>query len=134
MNSDTVENYLLRMEIPNEQLDEATWVLAPESLRDSRIIMKVSAPIVLFSAPLFTLNASSTGREALFRRLLEFNEELLHCSYGLQGDQVVLSGAQQLENLDYNEFQAMIDDMSMSLDRHLGELAPWRPALPQEGA
>jgi hypothetical protein len=60
----------------------------------------------------------------LFRRLLELNSELLHSSYSLQGDQVVLSGAQQLENLDFNEFQAMVDDMCMALDNHYDKIAP----------
>ena len=134
MNADTVESYLMRMEIPSEPLGDGSWVLAPQGLRRSRILVQVAPPIVLFATPIFEVSAATPDREGLFRRLLELNEELLHCAYGLQGAQVVLSGAQQLENLDFNEFQAMIDDISMSLDRHLGELAPWRPADPQEGA
>lgn len=134
MNADTLETYMLRMEVPNEPLGDGTWILAPQSLRHDRILVKIAPPIVLFTTPIFTISDTTPDREGLFRRLLEYNEELLHCAYGLQGDQVVLSGSHQLENLDFNEFQAMIDDISMSLDRHMDELAPWRPANTQEGA
>jgi len=136
MNDDKLESYLLQMELPNEPLGDGTWVLSPESLRDNRIVVKVVDPIVLFTTPIFKVDEATPNREQLFRRLLELNEELLHCAYGLDGDQILLSGAHPLENLDYNEFQAMVDDISMSLDRHLDELSPWKPAdrANQEGA
>ena len=60
----------------------------------------------------------------LFRALLELNADLLHSSYRLEGDRVVLTGAQQLENLDFNEFQAMVDDMCIALDNHIDRIAP----------
>ena len=39
---------------------------------------------------------------------------------------MVLSGALQTENLDGNEFQAIIDDLTMTLDNHLDKLADWK--------
>ena len=64
---------------------------------------------------------------------LEFNDNLLHCAYALDNGQIVLSGAQQIEDLDYGEFQAMIEDMVMAIDSHLDQLTKWRPATIQEG-
>jgi hypothetical protein len=128
MNADKLESYMLRMEVPNEPLGDGTWVLTPQSQRHNQILVKVSDPIVLFTTPIFRLTETTTNREQLFRRLLELNEDLLHCSYGLERDQIVLSGSQPLENLDYNEFQAIVDDISMSLDRHLEELSAWLPS------
>ncbi|MCA9662480.1 MAG: CesT family type III secretion system chaperone [Myxococcales bacterium] len=127
MNADKLESYMLRMEVPNEPLGDGTWVLLPQSLRHNRILVKISDPIVLFTTPIFRVTDATPNREKLFRRLLELNEDLLHCAYGLEGDQIVLSGSQPLENLDYNEFQAIVDDISMSLDRHLDELSHWLP-------
>jgi hypothetical protein len=43
---------------------------------------------------------------------------MLHAAYGLEDDMVVLGGAQQLENLDFNEFQAMLDDIYLAVTRH----------------
>jgi len=130
--ADTLESYMLRMELPHEQVSDDTWVLAPDSLRHARIIVRIDEPIVLYSTPLFGVTEATTDRETLYRKLLEFNDSLLHCAYALDNDQIVLSGAQQLEDLDYNEFQAMIEDMVMAIDSHLDQLTPWRPATIQD--
>jgi len=131
--ADTLESYMLRMECPHEQVSDDTWVLAPDSLRHARIIVRIDEPIVLYSTPLFGVTKLTPDREELFRKLLEFNDNLLHCAYALDNDQIVLSGAQQIEDLDYGEFQAMIEDMVMAIDSHLDQLTKWRPATIQEG-
>ena len=123
--AETVESYLIRTEVPHEQVDASTWVVAHDNPRQSRIVVKIEAPIVLFSTPILALDESTKNREGLFRRLLELNGQLMHAAYGLQADQIVLSGAQEAENLDLNEFQAVLDDMTMALDNHLDQLTPW---------
>ena len=131
--ADTLESYMLRMELPHEQVSDDTWVLAPDSLRHARIIVRIDEPIVLYSTPLFGVTELTPDREELFRKLLEFNDNLLHCAYALDNEQIVLSGAQQIEDLDYGEFQAMIEDMVMAIDSHLDQLTKWRPATIQDG-
>jgi hypothetical protein len=124
--NDELDSYLIKMGLPYEQVGEGTWVINPDSsMRRAPIGVTIEEPIVLFSIPMFELGTEVPERERLFRTLLELNSELLHSSYALQGDQVVLSGAQQLENLDFNEFQAMVDDMCIALDNHLERIAPW---------
>lgn len=129
---------MVQMELPYESLNEGTWVVTPGNMRHTHILVTVQEPIVVFTALVFTLSPSTPNREQLFRTLLELNEELLYCAYGLQGEQILISGAQQLESLDFNEFQAMIDDMSMSVDSHIDKLTAWKPTetsqQTQEGA
>jgi len=122
---DQIDSHLLQTALPYEQIGESTWLLSPESAHPAQIGVKAEDPIVLFSIPVLDLRSDGKEAEDLFRLLLTLNSELLHSSYSLQEDKVVLSGAQQLENLDFNEFQAMIDDMCMALDRHWDRLAPW---------
>lgn len=131
--ADEVDSYLINSGLPYEQVGDGTWVLRPESAHDAPIGVKIEDPIVLFSIQMFELGPEIKDHEELFRLLLELNSELLHASYSLQGNQVVLSGAQQLQNLDFNEFQAMVDDMCMALDNHYDKLAP-RVALPPRQA
>ncbi|MBK8714289.1 MAG: YbjN domain-containing protein [Deltaproteobacteria bacterium] len=121
---DEVDSYLIKMGLPYEQVSEGTWVVHPEGEHRATIGVTIEAPIVLFSIPIFELAATDTQREPLFRALLELNADLLHSSYRLEGDRVVLTGAQQLENLDFNEFQAMVDDMCIALDNHIDRIAP----------
>lgn len=140
--TDELDSYLIKMGLPYEQVGEGTWVINPgDNGRVASIGVTIEEPIVLFSIPMFELGSDTSERERLFRTLLELNSELLHSSYALHGDQVVLSGAQQLENLDFNEFQAMVDDMCIALENHLERMAPWigrsgahKPAVAAEGS
>ena len=68
-----------------------------------------------------------TAEIELFRQLLELNvRDLVHGSYGLEGDHVVLTDTLELENLDYTEFEASFDSVTLALASHLGALAPYR--------
>ena len=90
--AETLESYMLRMELPHERVSEDTWVLAPDSLRHARIVACIEDPIVLYSTPLFAVSELTPDREGLFRKLLEFNDHLLYCAYALDNEQIVLSG------------------------------------------
>jgi len=120
--ADKVDSFLIKSGLPYEQIADGTWVLHPESAHSASLGVKIEDPIVLFSIQLFELRDGNHAH--VFRTLLELNSELLHASYSLQGSQLVLSGAHQLENLDFNEFQAMVDDMCMALDNHYAKIAP----------
>ncbi|MCH9688607.1 MAG: YbjN domain-containing protein [Deltaproteobacteria bacterium] len=122
---DDLDSHLTRTGLPYEQLGHSTWVISPQTQHSTSIAVSADEPIVLFSLPVLELSTEQQQEVKLFRALLELNAELLHSSYSLQGNKVVLSGAQQLENLDFNEFQAMIDDMCMALDNHWDKLSEW---------
>ena len=63
-------------------------------------------PVVAFRVKVMDLPAD--GREELYRTLLALNTtEMVHGAFGLEGDAVVIVHALELENLDFNEFQAV---------------------------
>ena len=71
------------------------------------------------------MDLPAAGREALYRTLLALNTtEMVHGAFGLEGDAVVVVHALELENLDFNEFQAVIDDMSMAVAKHYPQPRP----------
>ncbi|KIG16743.1 hypothetical protein DB30_04216 [Enhygromyxa salina] len=109
-----------------DQLDPTTWVLHLDNRHRSRVVVKVEDPIVLFSLPLCTLDETITNREQLYRTLLELNADFMHNAYAIENSRLLLSGALQTENLDANEFQAIIDDLTMTLDEHLDKLSDWK--------
>ena len=124
--TDELDSYLIKMGLPYEQVGDGTWVVRPDSARHAQIGVQIDEPIVLFSIQMFKVEPALVRREELYRTLLELNAELLHSCYALQGDQIVLSGAQQLENLDFNEFEASFDSITLALASHLATLAPYR--------
>src|SRR5437588_551160 len=50
------------------------------------------------------------------------------CAFGIEGEAVVITDALQLENLDFNELQAVIDDISMAISKHYPALSKFRAA------
>ena len=63
----------------------------------------------------------------LYRRLLELNAtDLVHGAYGIEEDDIILSDSLELENLDFNEFQASVDSMQLAVASHLESLSPFR--------
>lgn len=126
--TETLETYLRRMQLNSEQIDANSWIVTLDNLVGTRVMITVDEPVVVWSTPIFAIDDNTADREALFRTLLEFNDELLHSAYGLAENQLVLSAAHPVETLDFNEFQAMMDDMSIGLDRHLKQLVRWHSA------
>jgi hypothetical protein len=65
----------------------------------------------------------------LSRRLLELNAtDLVHGSYGIEEDSIVMTEALELAHLDYEEFQAAFESITVALASHLRELGSFRQA------
>ena len=52
----------------------------------------------------------------------------MHGSYGIEQDAVVLTEALELSHLDFEEFLAAYESMTLSLASHLRELSTYREA------
>jgi len=65
----------------------------------------------------------------LSRRLLGLNPtDLVHGSYGIENDSIVMTEALELSHLDYEEFQAAYESITVALASHLRELGSYREA------
>jgi hypothetical protein len=118
--AEDVESYLLRMGVPYETVKPGFWVVKTDG---APLAVSLAGPVVAFRVKVADLPKS--GREELYRTLLALNTtEMVHGAFGLEGDTVVVIHALELENLDLNEFQAVVDDMSMVLAKNLPTLAP----------
>jgi hypothetical protein len=54
--------------------------------------------------------------------------DLLHGSYGIHNDSVILTEALELEHLDFEEFLAAYESITLALASHIRELASFREA------
>jgi hypothetical protein len=118
-----IESYLLKMGVNHEDLGGDIWRLRENDMEN--LMVSLAGPIVVFRLKM--MDVPPVRREALFETLLRLNTtELFHCAFGLEGNAVVLGGALALENLDYNEFQAVIDDISMAVSKQYPVLSKFR--------
>ena len=112
-----VERYLLELDTPYEVLDEGIYRLIDDLPEIDDIIVLVTPPLVIFSVRL--MKVPTKKREEFFQKLLELNAtSLVAGAYGIDGDDVILTDTLQLENLDFNEFQASIESLALAIHDH----------------
>jgi hypothetical protein len=117
-----VEEYLRGLHRRYRSVDEqGTTFLVESSGQKPAIAVRVNPPIVVVRVHVGDIEPG--GSPDLFRTLLELNgRQLLHTSYGLDGNHVILSSALELENLDFNELQATLDEIDIALAQELPSL------------
>jgi hypothetical protein len=107
------------------ELEPNIWLV--RTSEDAEVVVHYAPPVVILRVRVMELPDSDPRRSELFRQLLEYNaRDLVHGSYGLEGDHVVLTDALELENLDFSEFEASFDSLNLALASHLGSLAAFR--------
>lgn len=125
---DDIQSWLDRLDGGSLQVSEVEpniWVARNSD--GAEFVVHYAPPVVLLRVRVMELPPGEPRRGELFRQLLEFNaRDLVHGSYGLEGDHVVLTDALELEDLDYSEFEASFDSVTLALASHLGALAPYR--------
>ncbi len=122
-----IESYLARAEVQYEVVgDDAMWLVHDSSLGEN-IAIKMAGHLLLFRVKV--LDLSGDEEAALFKELLKLNAtDLVHGSYGISEDAIVLTCTLEIENLDYNELQAVLDDFSLALANHYEKLTKFRVA------
>jgi len=127
---DDLEGFIDRMGtegVQAKEVEPGLWVLTPGEA-GPEVVVHFNPPVVVLRVRVMKLPKNGK-RSDLYRHLLELNaKDLVHGSYGVDGEDVVLSDALELENLDFNEFQASYDSLTVALASHLSTLAPFRAA------
>ncbi len=119
-----VESYLLRTGLPFEQLAPEIWNIKAEH---ENLLVSMAGPVVAFRVKV--MDVPRENREALFETLLRLNtQEMVHGAFGIEGNSIVIVHALAVENLDYNEFQAVLDDIALAVTKHYATLSKFRPA------
>jgi hypothetical protein len=125
---DDIQSWLERLDSGNMtvmEIEPNLWLVRTPD--DAEVVVHYAQPVVILRVRVMELPASEPRRGELFRQLLEYNaRDLVHGSYGLEGDHVVLTDTLELENLDFSEFEASFDSITLALASHLGALAPFR--------
>ena len=113
--SDDLEGYLLRLERRFERAEDGTYLLSMGADRPL-VALRVAAPVLVAQVDIGQAPADDRAGAVLFRKLLVLNATaLVHAAYGIEGNNIVLSAALELKNLDLNELEAVLADLDMAL-------------------
>jgi hypothetical protein len=111
------------------EVEPGLWIVRPPGALDLDVVVHYSPPVVVLRMKVMNVPHSEAASASLNRRLLQLNAtDLVHGSYGLERDSIVLTEAMELAHLDYDEFLSSYESMTMALTAHLRELATYREA------
>jgi hypothetical protein len=125
---DDIQSFIDRLDtdaITSSEVEAGLWVV--KTVEGAEIVINHAPPVVIFRVRVMEVPAGEAARLELFRRLLEFNaRDLVHGSYGLEGDHIVLTDTLELAHLDSTEFQASFDSITLALASHMAALSAHR--------
>jgi hypothetical protein len=123
-NAADIESYMLKMGLPFDQIGPDMWNIKAEH---ENLVVSIAGPVVVFRTKVMDLPQKQ--REALYEALLRLNTtDMVHGAFGIEDGAVVITNALELENLDFNEFVAVVDDFTLAVSKHYPELAKFRAA------
>jgi hypothetical protein len=123
---DDVEQFLNRLSAEGASIKEVQnglWVVKPSGSLEFDLVVHFSPPVVVLRVKVMELPTDPDSLAGLTRRLLEMNaSEMLHGSYGIEQDAVVITEALELSHLDFEEFLAVYESINIALASHLREI------------
>ena len=129
---DDIESFLDRLTSEGASYDElepGLWLVKPSGELDFNIVVNYTPPVVLLRVKVMSLPKVDHAIATLSRRLLELNAtDLVHGSYGIEENSIVMTEALELSHLDYEEFQAAFESITLALASHMRELGSFREA------
>ena len=132
LTKDDIESFLARLAATGatfSEVESGFWIVRPSPDSDLSVAVNFSPPVLLLRVDVMSLPKNDTQTATLTRRLLELNAtDLLHGAYGLQHEQIVLTEALELSALDFEEFLASYESMTLALASHLREFGSYREA------
>ena len=111
------------------EVEPGLWVVRPGGALDIDVVVHYSPPVVVLRVKVMDLPSDEVRVATLSRRLLQLNAtDLVHGSYGIERESIVLTEALELSHLDYEEFLAAYEGIVLALASHLRELGAYREA------
>ena len=118
-NADDLEAQLGRLERRYQRLQDGTFILSLGPQQPPVALLLVP-PVLVVQVTVGSAPKDEAKAAPLYKKLLELNASaLLHSAFGLEGDQIVLAAALELESLDLNELEAVLADIDVALGEHV---------------
>lgn len=125
-----LESFLDRLSSEGASYFEAgenTWIVQPGGALDLDVVVHYNPPVIVLRMKVMNVPEKNGKGAQLNRRLLELNaSDLVHGSYGISDGSIVLTEALEISHLDFEEFLASYESMTLALATHLRELTSYR--------
>ena len=130
INREDIEGFLDRIAAEGgsySEVEPGLWAVKPSGELDITVVVHYSPPVVILRVKVMELPKEKATLATLSRRLLELNaSDMVHGSYGIEQNDIVLTEALELTHLDFEEFLAAYESMTLALASHLREIGTFR--------
>ncbi len=130
VNRDDLESFLVRLGAEGasySEVEPGMFVVRPGGTPDAQVVVHMTPPVLLMRMNVMPVPSDLDTAARLSRRLLELNAtDLVHGAYGISANDIILTEALELGNLDFSEFLAAYESMTLALASHVRELALFR--------
>jgi hypothetical protein len=120
-----LESWLDRLGLPTESIGEDIWLV--RTADGAELAVNHAPPVLVIRTRVMELPSDAGKAGELCRKLMVYNaRDLVHGSYGVEDEHIVLTDALELGHLEFSEFESSIDSLVLALASHMGALAPYR--------
>jgi hypothetical protein len=125
MDSNKLESYLINLDLTYEKLDSYTWLITDPEKGLENVFIIFEEPLVILRVDV--MQVPKKNREALFEKLLTLNgSDLIHGAYALDNEKIIITETFVHDTIDFEEFQASLDAVSLALAQHYPVLTKYR--------
>ena len=121
-----IERFLDRLSAEggtSKEIEPGLWVVKAGGSLDYEMVVHYSPPVAVLRVKVMQLPTDKSALASLSRRLLEMNaSEMVHGSYGIEQDAIVITEALELSHLSYEEFLAAYESIALALASHIREI------------
>jgi len=129
MAENKIEQYLIDLKYSYREVKPNIWLLDDTENNLEGIVVMYVDPLVIIQVQV--MDAPKLNSHEFYKKLLELNAvDMIHGAYGLDGSKVVIIDTLLYETMDYSEFRAALDAISLALTQHYPILSVYRETQP----
>ena len=129
MGENKIEQYLIELKYNYSEAKPNFWLLDDEEHSLEGILVMYVDPLVIVQVQV--MDVPKLNSHDLYKKLLELNAtDMIHGAYGLDGSKVVIIDTLKYDTMDYAEFRATLDAISLALTQHYPILSVFREKQP----
>ncbi|MDR0719949.1 MAG: YbjN domain-containing protein [Treponema sp.] len=124
MAENKIEQFLIELKYTYRELN-GFWLIEDAEHSLDGVAVDYTAPLVTIRVQV--MDVPSAKREEFYAKLLELNAmDMIHGAYGIDRGKVVLVDTLEYDTMDFEEFRASLDAVSLALTQHYPILSVYR--------
>jgi hypothetical protein len=121
-----IERYLIDLMFTYRDLGDNMWIIEDEDHSLNGVVVMHEDPLVIIRV--LVMHAPEKNRLELFTKLLELNaSDVVHGAYALENNDIILIDTLEYDTMDYEDFRASLEAISLALTQHYPILSEYLP-------